>query len=92
VEDLSDACIFLMKYYDGDRFINIGSGEEVSILELAKKIKTIVGYSGEIKLDLNKLDGTPRKLMDSSKIRALGWQPKTPLEEGLKKAYSLFAD
>lgn len=91
VEDLSDVCVFLMKNYDGDSFINIGSGEEVSILELAKKIKTIVGYTGQIKIDPNKLEGTPRKLMDSSKIKALGWKPKTSLVEGLKKTYSSFA-
>lgn len=88
--DLADACVYVMKNYDQREFLNIGVGEDLSILELAKQIQQIVGYQGDIVLDASKPDGTPRKLMDSTKLFELGWQPKVSLTEGLKKAYADF--
>lgn len=90
VDDLADACYFLMQHYDKKQFINIGTGEEISIRNLAFSIKKIIGFDGEIKFDSTKPDGTPRKLMDSSRIHALGWKHKISLEEGLKMAYQHF--
>jgi GDP-L-fucose synthase len=86
VDDMADACIFLMNNYDGDDFFNIGTGEDVTILEVAQKIKTIVGFTGDMEFDSTKPDGTPRKLLDVSRINALGWKAKIHLDEGLKKA------
>ncbi|MDO8786316.1 MAG: NAD-dependent epimerase/dehydratase family protein, partial [Syntrophales bacterium] len=88
VEDLSDACVFLMENYDYTdigEFINIGTGEDLKIKDLAKIIKDIVGFGGEIKHDLSKPDGPPKKLLDISRMKALGWEPKVSLEEGIKK-------
>jgi GDP-L-fucose synthase len=90
VDDLADACIFLMNEYLSNYTINVGSGIEVSILELAQLIKKVVGYSGELVFDSSKPDGTPRKLLDTSKLKALHWQAKTSLEEGLKISYQDF--
>lgn len=89
-DDLAKACVFIMENYHEREFINIGSGEDLSILELAKMVQKVVGYQGEILLDLTKPDGTPRKLMDVSKLSALGWAPKTSLEEGIQIAYKDF--
>jgi GDP-L-fucose synthase len=89
-EDLGDACVFLMQHYTGNEIINIGSGIEVSIKELVELIKTTVGYQGVIRFDPSKPDGMPRRLLDVSKLHALGWQNKTSLEEGLKVAYQDF--
>ena len=89
-DDLAKACVFLMENYHEREFINIGSGEDLSILELANKIQRIVGYQGEILLDTTKPDGTPRKLMDISKLSALGWTPITSLDEGIRIAYQDF--
>jgi GDP-L-fucose synthase len=86
VDDMADACIFLMNTYDGDDFFNIGTGEDVTILEVAEMIKSIVGFSGALEFDSSKPDGTPRKLLDVSRINALGWKAKIPLQEGLKQA------
>lgn len=85
VEDLADALVFLMENYNDLGFINIGTGEEVSIKELALLIKELVGYEGELTFDTSKPDGTPRKLMDSTKLHDLGWKPKISLREGIKK-------
>jgi GDP-L-fucose synthase len=87
VDDVAEAFIFLMRNYDEVDIINLGTQEEISIAELAKKIADIVGYKGEVTLDTSKPDGAPRKCLDSSKLRSLGWKPKTPLDEGLKKMY-----
>ncbi|MGC9070397.1 MAG: GDP-L-fucose synthase family protein [Elusimicrobiales bacterium] len=90
VEDLADACIFLMENYDYKdigELINIGTGEDLKLKDLARMIKDIVGFDGEIKHDLSKPDGTPRKLLDVSRLFKLGWRPKITLEEGIKKAY-----
>ena len=80
----------LLECYDKPELINVGSGQEVSIAEVAEKIAEAVGYEGKIRLDPSKPDGTPRKLMDNSRINALGWRPGTTLEQGLSKAYADF--
>ena len=87
VTDLADACIFLMNSYNDSEIVNIGSGDEISIINLAKTIAKIVGFSGEIKTDLSKPDGTMRKLIDTAKIRRLGWNPKIELNEGIAMVY-----
>ncbi|QNU23484.1 GDP-L-fucose synthase [Geobacillus zalihae] len=91
-DDLADACVFLMNNYEDNEIINVGVGEDISIKELAEKIKNIVGYQGEIKFDTTKPDGTPRKLVDVSKINALGWKASISLDEGLQKAYQWFLE
>ena len=90
VDDLADACLFLMDNYEGDDFFNVGYGEEVTIMELALLIREVVGFSGELVMDASKPDGTMRKLTDISRIKALGWKPKITLEEGLKETYKWF--
>ena len=90
VDDLADALLFLMDHYDDPIFINVGTGEEISIKELALTIKAVVGYEGELVFDSSKPDGTPRKLLDITKLKSLGWQPKTSLKEGIEKTYEWF--
>ncbi len=89
-DDLGDACVFLMNTYDGKQFVNIGSGTDLTINDLALLIKEIVGYKGEIVHDLTKPDGTPRKLMDVSYIHSLGWKHSIELSEGIKQVYEDF--
>ncbi|MBT1700543.1 GDP-L-fucose synthase [Fulvivirgaceae bacterium PWU4] len=89
-DDLAEACVFLMERYENPELINVGTGEEVSILELARLVAEVVGYQGKITFDASKPDGTPRKLMDSSKLHALGFKHKTGLREGLVKTYEDF--
>lgn len=89
-DDLADACFMLMQNYNEPGLINIGSGVDLSIKELALLIKEVVGYPGELTFDTSKPDGTPRKLMDNTKLKNLGWEPKTPLKEGIEKAYQDF--
>lgn len=89
-DDLGDACVYLMNTYDGEQFVNIGSGKDLTIKDLALLIKDIVGYKGEIKHDLSKPDGTPRKLMDVSYLHSLGWKHKIELPEGIKQVYEDF--
>jgi GDP-L-fucose synthase len=89
-DDLADACFFLMQNYNEPGFINIGTGVDISIKDLAMLIKEIIGYKGGIEHDLNKPDGTPQKLMDVSKINQLGWKAKTGLREGIEKVYREF--
>jgi GDP-L-fucose synthase len=86
-DDLADACVYLMSNYSEPGFVNIGTGEEVSILELAQTIKEVVGFKGEIVNDLSKPDGTPRKLMNAEKLHSLGWKHKISLKEGIKEVY-----
>ena len=86
-DDLADACLFLMDNYDDAGIVNIGVGEDISILDLAKLVKKIVGFQGEIATDTSKPDGTPRKLMDVTKLDALGWKATISLEEGVKRVY-----
>jgi GDP-L-fucose synthase len=90
VDDMAEACLFLLEKYRENEHINIGSFDEVSILELSKLIAEVVGYEGTIAHDLSKPDGTPRKKLDLTKIMSLGWKPKMPLKEGLKVAYADF--
>ena len=89
-DDLAGACVFLMENYSEEQFINVGSGSEVTIRELSELVKRIVGFPGEIVWDGSKPDGTPRKLMDSSRLFALGWRPKVDLEAGIRLAYEDF--
>lgn len=90
VDDLADACLFLMDFYRGDEFFNVGYGKEVTIRELAELVKETVGFEGEIVMDPSKPDGTMRKLTDISRIKSLGWEPKISLEEGLRQTYQWF--
>lgn len=92
VDDLADACVFLMNSYNESGPINIGTGSEVSILELANIIKSVVGYKGEIKLDTSKPDGTPRKLLDVSKLKDFGWSSSITLEDGISKVFNEIQD
>lgn len=90
VDDLAQLCVFLMNHYSGDETVNAGTGKELSIKELAGLVASIVGYDGEIRWDTSKPNGTPRKLLDVSKAKALGWQYKTELEDGIRLAYEDF--
>ncbi len=89
-DDLADACVFLMKNYSDKPFVNIGWGTDITINELATLIARITGFDGDIVFDHSKPDGTPRKLMDTSRLNALGWKPSITLEEGIKTVYELF--
>lgn len=89
-DDLGDACVYLMQHYSGTKHVNIGTGQDISIKDLALLIKSIVGYTGEITNDLSKPDGTPRKLMDVSFLHSLGWSHQIGLEEGIRRVYDDF--
>lgn len=91
-DDLANACVFLMQHYDQPGLLNIGIGKDISILELAQLVKKIVGFEGAIVLDPSKPDGTPRKLMDVSKLHALGWKATVSLEEGIQRVYQEVKD
>lgn len=90
VDDCASACLFLLEKYNSPEIINVGSGEDVTIRELAELICEVVGFDGELSWDKTKPDGTPRKLMDVSKIRALGWQPSISLRDGIARSYDWF--
>ena len=90
VDDLADACVFLMHHYDGSEIVNIGTGQDVTIKELAVMVKEIVGFGGEVVWDSSKPDGTPRKLLDVSRLHSLGWHAKTGLREGVGKTYDWY--
>jgi len=92
VDDLADACVFLMNKYDRDEILNIGVGEDLTIRELAELIKTVIGYAGGIQFDKSKPDGTPRKLLDVSRLRATGWRPRISLEEGIRRTYAWYLE
>ena len=92
VDDLADACVFLMQNYNSSEIVNIGTGEDISILELANLVKGCVGYGGKIVWDSSKPDGTPRKLLDVSKLYSLGWKHTTELIEGIKKTYEWYKE
>jgi len=92
VDDLADACLFLMKNYDEGEPINVGAGKEISIIELANLIKSIVNFDGRLEFDLDKPDGTPRKLLDSSKIQQMSWSPRITLENGIKNTYAWYLE
>ncbi len=90
VDDLADACIFLMDHYNDKLFVNVGTGDEVTIKDLALLVKDVTGFTGDLIFDASKPDGTPRKLMDSGRLHGMGWQHKTSLKDGLAKAYGFF--
>lgn len=90
VDDLADACVFLMNRYEGSEIVNVGRGEDLTIAELAERIGRLVGYEGDIVYDRSKPDGTPRKLVDISRLKELGWEARIPLEEGLRSTYDWF--
>lgn len=92
VDDMADACIYLMETYSGNEFFNVGTGKEISIKDLAYMIKNIVGYEGEIKFDHTKPNGTPRKLLDVCKLEEAGWSYKTELYEGITNTYNWFKE
>jgi GDP-L-fucose synthase len=89
-DDLASACVFLLKNYSEEQFINVGSGSEITIRELSELVSRVIGFSGKITWDSSKPDGTPRKLMDSSRLFSLGWRPKVTLEDGIRLAYADF--
>jgi GDP-L-fucose synthase len=90
VDDLADACVFMMRQYDGEQLLNVGWGEDIAIRELARLIQEIVGFSGELRFDTSKPDGTPRKLLNVSRLQALGWAPKIRLHDGIAATYRWF--
>lgn len=89
-DDLGAACVFLMENYSEEQFINVGSGSEITIRELSELVQKVIGFAGEIVWDKSKPDGTPRKLMDSSRLFSLGWKPQVDLETGIQRAYADF--
>jgi len=90
VDDLADACIHLMKNYSSGELINIGTGEDITIAEFAQVVAAVIGYGGAIRFDPSRPDGTPRKLLDVSRLAKLGWRARTPLEEGIRLAYQAY--
>ena len=90
VDDLADACVHLLRHYSGESHVNVGAGHDVTIAEFADQIRRCVGYQGQIVFDTTRPDGMPRKLLDSSRLQALGWAPRTPLDQGLKLYYAWF--
>jgi len=92
VDDLADALIFLLKHYSGEEHVNIGVGADITIRNLAETIAAVVGVSEHLQFDSTKPDGTPRKLMDSSRLLAMGWKPKTPLRQGLNMTYAWYLE
>lgn len=90
VDDLADACLFLLKNYDGEDHVNVGFGEDIPIADLARMVSKIVGFTGNLVFDTDKPDGTPRKLMDSSRLNAMGWHPSIALEDGIARALADF--
>ncbi|RYF78076.1 MAG: GDP-L-fucose synthase [Cytophagaceae bacterium] len=89
-DDLAEACVFLMNNYDGEQFVNVGTGEDLTIRNLAEMVKDVVGFEGELRWNTEKPDGTPRKLMDVSRLHAMGYKHKIDLQEGLEKTYQDF--
>jgi GDP-L-fucose synthase len=92
VDDMASACLHLLEHYDDPQTINVGTGEDVSIRELAELVAAVVGFSGEIAWDTSKPDGTPRKLLDVSRLTELGWKAEIGLEEGIRRTYGWFLD
>jgi GDP-L-fucose synthase len=90
VDDMADACVFLLQNYDSPEIVNVGWGKDTTIRELVEIICDVVGFEGEITYDADKPDGTPRKLLDTSRINALGWRPKILLRDGIAQTYEWF--
>ena len=92
VNDCADACVHLLKHYSDEGHVNVGSGSDISIMDLARLVMDVLDYHGPVVTDPSKPDGTPRKLMDNTKLAALGWQPQTALRDGIAKSYAAFLD
>jgi len=92
VDDLADACVYLMQHYDQPEIVNVGTGEDITIRDLAELVKATVGFKGEIEQDTTKPDGTPRKLLDVSRLHSLGWKHRLPLKDGVQITYKWFLD
>ena len=92
VDDCADALVLLLKTYDGDEHVNVGSGEDLTILELADMVARVVGFAGRVDTDPTKPDGTPRKLMSGDKLKAWGWRPSIPLDAGIASTYAWFQE
>jgi len=92
VDDFADACLFLMENYDEEEIVNVGTGKDITIRGVAELVQKVVGFSGDLQFDTSKPDGTPRKLLDVSKINKLGWSPRIPLREGLASTYQWFLE
>lgn len=92
VDDMAEACLFLMQRYESEDIINIGAGKDITILELANLVKKITGFAGKLEMDKSKPDGTPRKLLDTSRIQNLGWQPRITLEDGIRQTYEWYKE
>jgi dTDP-D-glucose 4,6-dehydratase len=90
VDDLGDACVFVLEQYSGESPLNVGTGEDITIADLARLIAQVIGYRGELVFDMSRPDGTPRKLLNMSKLRALGWKAHTSLAIGLERSYADF--
>ena len=90
MDDLADACVFVLEHYTGESHLNVGSGQEVTIADFAKLIAEVVDYEGKLVFDTSRPDGTPRKLLDSSKLIEMGWRPRTSLRDGLAETYAEF--
>jgi GDP-L-fucose synthase len=92
VDDMADACVFLLDNYDSPEIVNVGCGEDITIRQLAELVCEVVGFNGELTFDASKPDGTPRKLLDTSRLTALGWQPKISLRDGIAQTYEWFLE
>jgi GDP-L-fucose synthase len=92
VDDLAESILYLLQNYDEEPFVNVGWGVDIAIRELAEMVMSVIGYSGELKFDSSKPDGTPRKLLDVERLKSLGWQPRIPLREGIEQTYRWFAE
>ncbi|MES1195799.1 MAG: NAD-dependent epimerase/dehydratase family protein, partial [Steroidobacter sp.] len=92
VDDLADACLYLMQHYEDESLINVGWGKDLTIHELADIIQHVVGYEGNLIFDTSKPDGTPRKLMDTAKLTSLGWKPGIALEDGIRQTYQWYCE
>jgi GDP-L-fucose synthase len=90
VDDLADACVFVMKHYSASEFLNVGMGQDIAIAKFARLVADVVGYRGRLVFDTSRPDGAPQKLLDVSKLEHLGWRAKTPLREGIAVAYTDF--
>jgi GDP-L-fucose synthase len=92
VDDLADACIHLLEVYSAEEHVNVGCGEDLTIAELAETVRRVVGFEGRLRYDATRPDGTPRKLLDTSRLSALGWRPRIGLEDGLRDAYRWYRE
>jgi GDP-L-fucose synthase len=92
VDDLADALVFLMQHYSGEQHINVGWGDDVAIAELAALVAEVVGFGGELRYDASKPDGTPQRMLDVSRLKSMGWQPRIPLRQGLSMAYKWYVE